>query len=230
MLELQSLPAPSTSEETTEVATITTLKEILPAPLPVVIDAWDQRPSFLKFGDNVGTGDSTIRESLANVATSAPFLYIGLNTPRNNTYNRIYAQSLMGVGVASSMYHTSRGATRPFFRWCDYAMIGASSMCMSKALNPGLSNWWLLLSASLLPVQPMLVTAVHAAAMEVKFARRSLAQPDRYQKAHRMHAASTFLGCVCFLAEEVYPDVPFIHAAWHVAAALAIHTSNALLK
>lgn len=66
--------------------------------------------------------------------------------------------------------------------------------------------------------------------LQVNFAKRSFAEPDRYQKAHRMHAASTVLGGMCFLAEEVYPDVPFVHATWHVAAALAVYTCNALLK
>ena len=41
-------------------------------------------------------------------------------------------------------------------------------------------------------------------------------------KAHAQHMAVTALAGGLFLAEEVWPQVPFIHGVWHLAAAWSI--------
>lgn len=40
----------------------------------------------------------------------------------------LYANSLIGVGVASTLYHCSRGEVRKYFRWADYTAIAATTV------------------------------------------------------------------------------------------------------
>lgn len=47
---------------------------------------------------------------------------------RKNVNCRIYANSLIGVGVASSFYHASRGRMRKYLRWADYTMIATATV------------------------------------------------------------------------------------------------------
>ena len=140
----------------------------------------------------MSSGDRSVLETVANVATSVPFVLIGLQTPRsahsanctscvkfsiwsiiaswwNSIYNvlhrvrawhspsflplsifhctinncwcidvwfccrkklasRMFGNSIIGVGIASSLYHSSRGDLRKYFRFCDYAMIATSTV------------------------------------------------------------------------------------------------------
>lgn len=112
---------------------------------------------------------------------------------RKNLNAAIYANSLVGVGIASGLYHSSRGEVRKILRWADYTMIATTTLvshifslkgcsvirictsqqtymlsmqCLSRAVrneNPGL-----LMAAStlLLPFQPFMVSAVHTGMME----------------------------------------------------------------
>lgn len=47
---------------------------------------------------------------------------------RKNLNTKLYANSLVGVGVASSLYHSSRGKIRKYLRWFDYTMIAAATI------------------------------------------------------------------------------------------------------
>jgi len=47
----------------------------------------------------------------------------------------LYANSLIGVGVASSMYHSSRGRLRKFLRWVDYTMIATTTVVSNIQMN-----------------------------------------------------------------------------------------------
>ena len=47
---------------------------------------------------------------------------------RKNLNTALYANSLIGVGIASSLYHTSRGGIRKYLRWADYTMIATSTL------------------------------------------------------------------------------------------------------
>eukprot|EP00850_Spirogloea_muscicola_P019251 SM000187S03868 [mRNA] locus=s187:943:1876:+ [translate_table: standard] len=137
------------------------------------------------------------------MVTSIPFIVVGLATPRKKHHMELYANSLVGVGLASTAYHVSRGKLRKYFRWGDYAMIAACTM-------------------------PMLVIAAHMGLMEVTFARRVLAD-RKLTRTHLAHASSSILGGAFFLADELFPEHPYMHAGWHIAAALGIHTANKLL-
>jgi predicted membrane channel-forming protein YqfA (hemolysin III family) len=40
----------------------------------------------------------------------------------------IYANSLVGVGIASGLYHSSKGEVRKILRWADYTMIATTTL------------------------------------------------------------------------------------------------------
>ncbi|CAK9210692.1 unnamed protein product [Sphagnum jensenii] len=192
---------------------------------------WNQRPACLRTVYSGNEGDRNLLETIANVATSMPFVLIGLHTPRRNLSTSLYANSVIGVGMASTMYHVSRGEARKYTRWGDYAMIAASTLCLSTAIKRecNFSRMLILSSAMAIPFQPLLVTALHTSLMEATFARKVLEQP-RLRKAYTWHTASTLIGGALFVADDIYPNTPYIHAAWHIAAAVGVATLNSLLE
>nr|CAB3453359.1 unnamed protein product [Digitaria exilis] len=152
---------------------------------------WQQRPSCLKPIHCSITCDKHAGETIANVVTSLPFIVLGLQTPRKNLNTAIYANSLVGVGIASSLYHSSKGEIRKFLRWADYTMIATTTL--------------------------------------VSFARRASIEPE-LRMAHNLHKMSSLLGGALFIADDCFPETPYIHAAWHLAAAIGIGTCNKLLE
>lgn len=190
---------------------------------------WQQRPSCLKPIHCSITCDKNAGETVANVVTSLPFIILGLQTPRKNLNTAIYANSLVGVGIASSLYHSSKGEIRKFLRWADYTMIATTTLCLSRALRNENPRLLMAASALLLPFQPLMVSAVHTGLMEVSFARRASIEPG-LRMAHNLHKMSSLLGGALFIADDCFPETPYIHAAWHLAAAIGIGTCNKLLE
>lgn len=109
---------------------------------------------------------------------------------------KAYANSLIGVGIASSLYHASRGKLRKYLRWVDYTMIATTTIvssisstlllnpspnpssayqtevvntgqCLSRALRNENPKLLMAASALALPFQPLMVSAVHTGMMEV---------------------------------------------------------------
>ncbi|XP_057530486.1 uncharacterized protein LOC130808939 [Amaranthus tricolor] len=175
------------------------------------------------------TGDQTVAETVANVVTSLPFIALGVHAPRKNLNSRMYANSLIGVGLASSLYHCSRGRIRKFLRWVDYTMIATTTVCLSRALRSEHPKLLMAASAVCLPFQPLMVSVVHTGLMEVAFAQRAIKDPE-LRMVHNVHKACSLLGGVLFVADDVFPQIPFIHAAWHLAAAVGVGTCNKLLE
>ncbi|KAI4381470.1 hypothetical protein MLD38_007539 [Melastoma candidum] len=190
---------------------------------------WQQRPSCLKPIHCSIHGDLHFAETVANVLTSLPFIALGIHAPRKNLNTKLYANSLVGVGVASAMYHSSRGKLRRFLRWIDYTMIATTTVCLSAAVRNENPKVLMAASALILPVQPLMVSAVHTGLMEVSFARRALEDPG-LRMAHTMHKMSSLLGGALFIADDMFPRTPYLHAAWHLAAALGVGTCNKLLE
>ncbi|XP_068664081.1 uncharacterized protein [Aristolochia californica] len=190
---------------------------------------WQQRPSCLRPVHCNIQGDHSFAETIVNVLTSLPFIALGIQTPRKTLNSAMYANSLIGVGVASSLYHVSRGEVRKYLRWADYMMIATTTVCLSRALR--IENPKLLMAASalFLPFQPLMVSAVHTGLMEVAFAKRALMKPE-LRMAHNLHKMSSLLGGALFIADDVFPETPYIHAAWHLAAAVGVGTCNKLLE
>ncbi|XP_051145422.1 uncharacterized protein LOC127261219 [Andrographis paniculata] len=190
---------------------------------------WQQMPPCLKPIHCCVNGDKTLVERVANVLTSLPFISLGIQAPRRNLNCKIYANSLIGVGIASSLYHVSRGKLRKYFRWADYTMIAMATVCLSRALRNDNSKMLMTASALMLPVQPLMVSAVHTGLMEVEFAKRALEEPN-LRMAHSVHQMSSLVGGALFIADDVFPETPFLHAGWHLAAAVGVGTCNKLLE
>ncbi|XP_052205015.1 uncharacterized protein LOC127809895 [Diospyros lotus] len=196
---------------------------------PTVQRVWEQRPACLRPVHCSLNGDRSIAETIANVITSLPFVALGLQAPRKNLNCKLYANSLIGVGVASSLYHVSRGKLRRYLRWADYTMIATATVCLSRALSNENPKLLMAASAVFLPVQPLMVSAVHTGLMEVAFAKRALQDPE-LRMAHNLHKMSSLLGGALFIADDVFPETPYLHAAWHLAAAVGVSTCNELLR
>lgn len=64
---------------------------------------------------------------------------------------------------------------------------------------------------------------------QVSFARRASIEPE-LRMAHNLHKMSSLLGGALFIADDCFPETPYIHAAWHLAAAIGIGTCNKLLE
>jgi len=190
---------------------------------------WQMRPACLRPVQCSHLGDESLAETTANVLTSIPFIFLGIQAPRKRLSDMIYANSLVGVGFASSLYHTSRGEVRKVFRWADYAMIATTAVCLSTALRNDNPKLLVAASAVLLPFQPLLVSAIHTGIMEVTFAKRVVSEPE-LRKVHHLHTASSVVGAAFFIADELFPRTPYLHAAWHLAAAVGVATCNKLLK
>ncbi|KAL6539049.1 hypothetical protein OROMI_025375 [Orobanche minor] len=165
--------------------------------------------------------DKNLSETIVNVLTSLPFIVLGLQTPRKNLNCTIYANSLIGVGVASSFYHASRGKLRKYLRWADYTMIATATVCLSRAIRNENPKLLMAASAFFLPIQPLMVSAVHTGMMEVVFAKRAFQEPH-LRPAHNVHKMSFLLGGALFIADDLLPEAPFLHACWHLAAAVGL--------
>ncbi|KAM7463443.1 hypothetical protein LguiA_031564 [Lonicera macranthoides] len=194
----------------------------------IVQRVWQQRPSCLRPIKCSLHGDKNIAETVANVLTSIPFIALGMQVPRKNMNCKLYANSLIGVGVASSLYHASRGQMRKYMRWADYTMIATATVCLSRALRNKNPKLLMAASAVLLPIQPLMVSAVHTGMMEVAFAKRAVEEPE-LKAAYRVHKMSSIVGGALFIADDAFPQTPFLHAAWHLAAAIGVCTCNKLL-
>lgn len=62
---------------------------------------------------------------LSNIFFTAYMFYWNC---RKSLNSKLYANSLIGVGVVSSLYHSSRGKVRKYMRWADYTMIGTATI------------------------------------------------------------------------------------------------------
>ncbi|KAJ0763653.1 hypothetical protein HanPI659440_Chr08g0283451 [Helianthus annuus] len=190
---------------------------------------WQQRPSCLRPIHGCMHGDRHLGERIVNVLTSIPFIAVGIQAPRKNLNSKLYANSLIGVGIASSMYHSSKGRWRKYLRWADYTMIATATVCLSRALRDENPKLLMAASALCLPIQPLMVSAVHTGMMEVAFARRAVENPE-LKLVHNVHKMSALLGGAFFVADDLFPEIPYLHAGWHLAAAIGVGACNKLLE
>ncbi|KAL0408968.1 UNVERIFIED_CONTAM: hypothetical protein Sradi_1831200 [Sesamum radiatum] len=101
--------------------------------------------------------------------------------------------------------------------------------CLSRAIRNENSKLLMAASALFLPIQPLMVSAVHTGLMEVAFAKRASEDPD-LRMAHNVHKMSSVVGGALFIADDLFPETPFLHAGWHLAAAVGVGTCNKLLE
>lgn len=103
--------------------------------------------------------------------------------------------------------------------------------CLSSALRSEKDNpkGLVMASALMIPFQPMLVTAVHTGLMEAHFAVKTRNDP-KLRKAHNMHTMSSLLGGALFAGNHFFANTPYVHAAWHLAAAVSVATLGSMLQ
>jgi hypothetical protein len=86
-----------------------------------------------------GVTDWCPRERAANVVTSAPFFALGAHVLRRGTTpeTKAFGASLLGVGAAAVLYHSSAGPARPHCRQVDYLAISTSAVLLLRAVLSG---------------------------------------------------------------------------------------------
>jgi hypothetical protein len=152
-------------------------------------------------------------------------------TPRRNRKTpegRAWGASLVAVSAGAAAFHASSGAVRPAARKLDYWLISCSTTWLCRALFPEAPATMTLLSLAATPFQPFSVSSANIAAMEVEFGRRAAADPA-LRRAQGRHLAAAVLGSTCFFLEDVAPDVPLLHAGWHLLSTYATASCNTLL-
>ncbi|WOG86474.1 hypothetical protein DCAR_0205680 [Daucus carota subsp. sativus] len=161
---------------------------------------WQQSPSCLRPIHGCCYCDRNSVEIIANVFTSIPFAVLRYKTPRyeKNLNSKLYALSLIGVGVASSLYHASRRRLRIYLRWDDYATIATAVVgYIFYAIKPKL------LMAALdlvLSMQPLMVSVVYTRMME-HLPKKTLKDP-KLKMALNVRKMSSLLGGALFIADD----------------------------
>lgn len=64
---------------------------------------------------------------------------------------------------------------------------------------------------------------------QATFARKVFKDP-RLRGVLTLHTVSTLVGGALFVADDICPDKPYLHAGWHLAAAMGVMTVNSLIE
>lgn len=79
--------------------------------------------------------------------------------------SQVWGASMVGVGMASTMFHASSGAWREWGRRMDYWSIAASSSLLLRAVYPKTPTSVTIASMAMIPFKPFLVSSFNSAAM-----------------------------------------------------------------
>eukprot|EP00210_Caulerpa_lentillifera_P002659 g2539.t1 len=178
-----------------------------------------------------GTCDHNETERAANVITSLPFFLVGIQTirKRKSSAGKLYGGSIVGVGLASTLFHGSKGRWKELSRKVDYWTCAISATCLSKAIFPKIPPFVIGVSLGLTPFCPFLVASANTLAMELEFRKRSLTN-ERLKSTHIRHNISCLTGVSLFYWEDKKPQIPMTHAAWHIVSSFALASTNHLLE
>lgn len=118
--------------------------------------------------------DSTNTQRALNIATSLPIVLLGVRLRGKVKTNEgmSYANSVVAVGMAATLYHSSWGGVRRITRKLDYYAISYCSAKLVRALWPGeTSKRAEHVMHCITPFRPFWVSSAGAAAMQVEFVR-----------------------------------------------------------
>ena len=172
--------------------------------------------------------------------------------PMDHEKMRRLGWALVGVGVAACAYHLaprSKRALRTTLRRVDYTAIALASMAASDAYGDAVGARAARRSVVRVPRVvtdatvaacvkfPLIVSAAHCALSEAAFyrgarsGRRGRESEGSCDESNRLrvwreHVAYAAAAGFFFVAEEVWPDFPLLHAAWHVTGAAAMRTGT----
>jgi len=200
-----------------------------------------------------GCNDLTPLERTINVATSLPFLAVGLRLLRTRRApaSRRFGRSFVAVGAIAGAYHACPrgGPVRDALRKLDYYSIAWSSSILREAVFGGrkLPSWLALAACVATPLKPTLVTGANLAAIEVRYAQAAWSQGGHVRASWARHVGVAAAGLACFLVEDEAAAlgaaagaagktgraaaVPFnaFHGVWHLLSAAALGLVNVLL-
>ncbi|KXZ56582.1 hypothetical protein GPECTOR_1g523 [Gonium pectorale] len=178
-----------------------------------------------------GTCDHNVCERCCNIATSAPYVVCGCHALRNRTTaaGKTWGASIVGVGIASAVFHGSSGSFREWGRRADFWTIAGASNLMTRALFPGVPAAVTAAGILATPFKPFLVSFVNSTAMELKFLAAARRNP-KLRGAQRLHAACCLLGLGAFALEDYMPQLPLVHSVWHLLSSGAVATINHLME
>jgi hypothetical protein len=179
--------------------------------------------------------DGTWPQRILNVCTCLPVMWAGVRMLRRHRTRegREYAASMLAVGTVATIYHSSSGSTRLFFRKADYWTIAASSSRMIKALWPQRRAFRHCRRFGLLaiPFKPFVVSTANTVLMQLDFASQAI--EHKSIRPHFMrHVSVAVAGAAAFALEDILSAQGFshMHSLWHCLAAYAAHTTGALVE
>jgi hypothetical protein len=180
--------------------------------------------------------DDSADQRLLNVITSLPFVGVGLHMRRtlSSKEGKAYANSMLMVGAAATLYHATHGRLRKMCRKLDYYSISYASGRMvraiwpeSKVLNRVVRGGWLLI-----PFRPFILSTSYAIAMQLEFIKQGV--NDKRLRRHLIgHGATAVAGACAFSFEEVLADAwgfKHMHSLWHCLSAYGVYTVGKLIE
>ena len=177
-------------------------------------------------------GDLSMVETVVNLVTCVPYFTMARAVnPLKGVWNRLFSYSCSFTGVCALLYHLSTGPIRNFFRRLDYTSVALSSVSLTMAIAPAGAKPLFLgaLSLAMAPFQPLVVAALHMFGTEYAFLLRALEDP-RLRETHLVHTCAGVAAFGCFFGDDWFPQVPYLHASWHLLSAYATSLTPCLIR
>jgi len=179
----------------------------------------DHRPPLLA-GARPVMGDLSRLETCVNVITCAPYFVLARAVPVCNFWSKLFSFSCTVTGACATLYHLSTGRIRHFFRRLDYVAVASSAVTLTMACSVPRPLFMAGLSMAIAPFQPLLVSGAHVFAMEMSFLKDALGNP-KMRERHLAHTSTSLLAFAAFFGDDWFPQMPYLHAGWHVLSAYA---------
>lgn len=181
--------------------------------------------------------DSTNTQRALNIATSLPIVLLGVRLRGKVKTNEgmSYANSVVAVGMAATLYHSSWGGVRRITRKLDYYAISYCSAKLVRALWPGeTSKRAEHVMHCITPFRPFWVSSAGAAAMQVEFVRLA-AKHESLRPALKRHLCAGVASGMAFATEDVLAENAgflgkHMHSLWHLASTTTLLTIGELVQ
>jgi len=181
------------------------------------------------------SNDDSWDQRALNVVTSLPFLFLGAHMLQVHAspQGKMYAKSMIGVGVSATLYHASQGSFRRLTRKLDYYTISFAASRMIRSLWPENNSLKHILRSSMVavPFKPFLLSTACTLAMQAEFVHQGM----KYEavRPHLLgHGLASAAGACAFALEDTLADAGFkhTHSLWHCLSAYSVYTTSRLIK
>lgn len=181
------------------------------------------------------SNDDSWDQRALNVITSLPFLFLGAHMLQvhSSPQGKMYAKSMIGVGVSATLYHASQGSFRRFARKLDYYTISVAAARMVRSLWPENDRVKHMLRSSMLavPFKPFLLSTACTLAMQAEFVHQGIKHES--VRPHLIgHGIASAAGACAFALEDILADAGFkhTHSLWHCLSVYSVYTTSRLIK